>query len=179
MLNETLSVIFKHRALIEIRGRWAHRGQTLLISVVLQVCHKFHGAHSVWKSHKLSHLTFSISTFFTNFGPIKIVLYGNTVWQQVSDFQKVAKIDHFRHSFVHSKCKRSSLRSQFWMRLFCDFQTLWEHTQWIVLEAQSSKQSFGGHGVDNKVEWIISSNGKLTLRVIRFRKLATEVKLTI
>ena len=39
-------------------------------------------------------------------------------------FTKVAKIDHFWHfwwTFVHSKCKRSSLRSQCWMRLFLWF----------------------------------------------------------
>ena len=49
---------------------------------------------------------------------------GNTVWPQASGFQKLAKMDHFRHfwlTFVHSKCKRSSLRSQCWMRLFLWF----------------------------------------------------------
>ena len=43
-------------------------------------------------------------------------LSGNTVLPQASTFQ-----DHFCHfllTFVHSKCKRSSLRSQYWMRLF-------------------------------------------------------------
>ena len=41
-----------------------------------------------------------------------------------SGFQKLAKMDHFWHfwlTFVHSKCKRSSLRSQCWMPLFLWF----------------------------------------------------------
>ena len=40
-------------------------------------------------------------------------------------FQKIAKLTIFgifNELFVHSKCKRSSLRSQCWMWLFCDFQ---------------------------------------------------------
>ena len=65
--------------------------------------------------------------FSTIFCPIKSDLSSNTVWPQVSGFQKLAKIDHFWHfwwTFVHSKCKRSSLRSQFWMRLFLYFSIL-------------------------------------------------------
>ena len=58
-----------------------------------------------------------ILAFSTNFCPIKTDLSGNTVWQQALGFQKLAKMDHF----VHSKCKRSSLRSQCWMRLFLWF----------------------------------------------------------
>ena len=49
---------------------------------------------------------------------------GNTVWPQALGFQKLAKSDHFWHfwlTFVHSKCNRSSLRSQCWMRLFLWF----------------------------------------------------------
>ena len=41
-------------------------------------------------------------------------------------FQKITKIDHFWQfwwTFLHSNCKRSSLRSQFWMRLFMWFST--------------------------------------------------------
>ena len=62
--------------------------------------------------------------FFTNFCPIKIDLSGNTVWPQASGFQKLAKMNHFWHfwwTFVHSKCKGSSLRSPCWMRLFLWF----------------------------------------------------------
>ena len=36
--------------------------------------------HSVGKSHKMSHLSFSILSLSTNFCPIKIDLSGNTVW---------------------------------------------------------------------------------------------------
>ena len=40
---------------------------------------------------------FLILAFSTNFCPIKIDLYGNTVWPQASGFQKLAKMDHFWH----------------------------------------------------------------------------------
>ena len=65
-----------------------------------------------------------ILAFSTNFCPIKVDLSGNTVWPQASVFQNLAKMDHFWHfqwTFVHSKCKRSSLLSQCWMRLFLWF----------------------------------------------------------
>ena len=80
--------------------------------------------HSVWKSPKMSHLNCSILAFSTIFWPIKTDLSGNTVWPQASGFQKLAKMDNFWHfqlTFVHSKCKRSSLRSQCWKRLFLWF----------------------------------------------------------
>ena len=79
---------------------------------------KFQLLHIVKKLLKMSHLNFDI---FRQFFPIKTDLSGNTVWPQASGFQKLAKMDHFWHfelTFVHSKCKRSSLRSQCWMRLF-------------------------------------------------------------
>ena len=69
----------------------------------------------------MSHLNFSILAFSINFCPIKSGLSGNTVWKVASVSQKLVKLDHFCHFwwiFVHSKCKRSSLRSQCWMRLF-------------------------------------------------------------
>ena len=53
---------------------------------------------------------------FWHFPPIfcliKIDLSGSTVLQQVSAFPNLAKMDHFWHfwfTFVHSKCKHSSL----------------------------------------------------------------------
>ena len=62
--------------------------------------------------------------FSTSFCPIKTDLSGNTVWPQASGFQKLAKMDHFWHFYltlVHSKCNCSSLRLQFWTRLFLWF----------------------------------------------------------
>ena len=61
-----------------------------------------------------------------NFGicPIKSDLSGNTIWSQTANFQKLAKLDHFLAfliNFCPLKCKRSSLRSQNWMRLFLWF----------------------------------------------------------
>ena len=67
------------------------------------------------KKPNMSHLSFSILTFSTNFCPIKIELPGYTVRLQASGFQKIVKMDHFWHfswTFVPSKYKRSSLRSQ-------------------------------------------------------------------
>ena len=52
------------------------------------------------------------------------------VWPQPLGFQKLAKWDqiwHFQWTFVHSKCKRSSLRSQCWMRLFLRFSNTIRH----------------------------------------------------
>ena len=81
-----------------------------------------HVAHIVWKLLKMLHLKFSIFAFLIIFCPIKIDLSGNTVWPQASGRQKLATVANWL-TFVHSKCNRNSLRSQCWMRLFCDFQT--------------------------------------------------------
>ena len=51
--------------------------------------------HRVWKSPNMSHLSFSILAFSTNFCPTKIDLSGNTVWPQASRFQKHAKLTIF------------------------------------------------------------------------------------
>ena len=72
----------------------------------------------------MSHLNFWILALSTNFCSIKTDLSGNNVWPQASGFQKLAKLGHFwffKLIFVHSKYKRSSLRSQCWMRLFLWF----------------------------------------------------------
>ena len=72
----------------------------------------------------MSHLNFWILPFSTNFCRIKTDLSGNTVWPQASAFQKLAKMDQFWHfwlTFVESKCTRSSLSSQCWMRLILWF----------------------------------------------------------
>ena len=53
--------------------------------------------HCVWKSSKMSHLNFWSMVFSTNFCQIKIDLSGNTVWLQVSGFQKFAKLTNFWH----------------------------------------------------------------------------------
>ena len=83
----------------------------------------------------MSHLNFWILAFSTNSCPIKTDLSGNTVWPEASGFQKLTKMDHFWHflwTFVHSKCKRSSLRSQSCMRLFLWFSA-WFFTHCAIL----------------------------------------------
>ena len=75
----------------------------------------------------MSPLNFIILAFCTNFCPIKTDLSGNTVWPQASGFQKLAKMEHFWHfslTFVHSKCKQSSLCSHCYMRLFLSFSNI-------------------------------------------------------
>ena len=55
----------------------------------------------------------------------------------------LAKIDHFWHfwwTFVHSKCKRSSLRSQCWMRLFWRFSNTVK-VNWPSKQALSFKEN--------------------------------------
>ena len=61
----------------------------------------------VKNSSKLFHLKFLILAFSYNFCLIKSDLSRNTAWLE----------------YVHTKCKRSSLRLQSWMRLFCNFHT--------------------------------------------------------
>ena len=63
----------------------------------------------------MSHLNFWILAFSTKFCPIKIDLSGSTVCPQALVFQKLKKMNFC------PKCKRSSLRSQCWMRLFLWF----------------------------------------------------------
>ena len=48
--------------------------------------------HNVWKSPKLSQFSFSTMAFSNNFCPIESDLSGNTVWQQASGFQHIAKL---------------------------------------------------------------------------------------
>jgi len=86
----------------------------------------FSNIHIVWKLLKMSHLNFWNLAFSTNFCPIKTDLSGNTFWPQALVFPKLAKMDHFWYfwlTFVHSKYKHSSLRSQCWMRLLLIFIT--------------------------------------------------------
>ena len=64
----------------------------------------------------------------------KFFTFRHSGWksQKKSHFQKITKFDHFWHfssTFVHSKCKCSSLRSQCWMRLFLWFSTTVCHCQ--------------------------------------------------
>ena len=62
--------------------------------IFLSPCTRF---STIQDGHKMSHLNFWIVAFSTNFCPIKTDLSGNTVWPQASVFQKLAKMDHFRH----------------------------------------------------------------------------------
>ena len=68
-------------------------------------------------------------------------------------FQKITKIDHFWQfwwTFLHSKCKRSSLRSQFWMRLFMWFSTtvpeFWSRKWWLTLGPKLGKGFLSNSG---------------------------------
>ena len=71
-----------------------------------------------------------ILAFSANFCPIKTDQSGSTVWPQASDFQKLAQMENFWHffTFVHSKCKHRSLRSQYCVRLLLHLkkESIWE-----------------------------------------------------
>ena len=51
----------------------------------------------LWKLLKMLQFNFWVLAFSTNFCPAKTYLSGNPVWLQASGFQKLAKMDHFRH----------------------------------------------------------------------------------
>ena len=79
----------------------------------------------------MSHLYFLILTFSTNFCPIKTALSGNTVWLQVSGFQKLTKMDHYWHfslTFIHSKFERNFARNFEW-----DFFLIFSNTMVIQM----------------------------------------------
>ena len=80
--------------------------------------------HIVWKSPKMSHLSCSILAFSIIFCPNKMTCLVTLFDRKFQVFKKLVILAiflHFQWTFVHSKCKRSSLRSQFWMRLFLWF----------------------------------------------------------
>ena len=80
-----------------------------------------------------------ILAFSTNCCLIKSDMSGNAVWPQAAYFQNFAKMDncwHFLLTFLHSKCRHSSLRSQCWMRLF-----LWFSNTVGLLELIISKRA--------------------------------------
>ena len=123
--------------------------------------------HSVWKSPTMSHLNFLILAFSTNFCPIKTDLPGNAVWPQTLGFQKLAKLDHFWHfelTFVHSKGKRSSLRSQCWRRLF-----LWFTNTVPLLSFRYTRF------VANQTETVISYRDNLTVDTIEKQSLFSKL----
>ena len=63
--------------------------------------------------------------------------FSNTVWSQASVFHKPFLVSLV--TFLHSKCKCSSLRSQCWMRLFGDFKTFFfaEHRKMVTLTKET------------------------------------------
>ena len=98
----------------------------------------------------MSHFNFWNLAFPPVFCPIKIDLSGNTVWPQTSGFQKLAKTDHFwKLTFVHPKCKRSSLRSQCWMRLF-----LWFSNTVCMYVVKRREKSWGTGKQSKATTWL-------------------------
>ena len=82
----------------------------------------------------------------------KIAFGFSTQWLKIIQnvaFQKVAKMDHYWHfylTFVHSKCKCSSLRSQCWMRLFGQFSnTVFESSSWYSGKCIILNDDYQGH----------------------------------
>ena len=62
---------------------------------------------------------------FRHFPLLKVTCLVTLFVCKLQDFDKMDNFWHFKLTFVHSKCKCSSLRSPSWMRFFYDFQTQW------------------------------------------------------
>ena len=87
-------------------------------------------------------MTQNVELEFFNFG-IFINFYFIEIWPvwyhcltTIISLSKLAKIDQFWHfllTLYHSKYKRSSLRSQFWMRLFLWFSNTWDGGKIFIL----------------------------------------------
>ena len=80
-----------------------------------------------------------ILAFYTNFCPIQTNMSGNTVWQQASGFQKLAKMDHFWHFLMNFLSTQNvnvarSARNVEW-DFFCDFQTPWSCRQAVAIKS--------------------------------------------
>ena len=85
----------------------------------------------------MSHLNSSILAFFTNFCfTFKIDLSGNTVWQRVSDYQKIAKFETIFGLFNELLSTQNFNVARFARNVewdfFCDFQTLC-HSKFLEL----------------------------------------------
>ena len=113
--------------------------------------------HIVWKLLKMSHLNIE----FWNFPPIFVLLkvtYLATLFDsKIQVFQKL--FWHFKWIFGHSKCKRSSLRSQCWMRLFLWFSNTVDFSlhEWIYFRQFSLLKIalfFYESSAKEKNEWI-------------------------
>ena len=77
----------------------------------------------VWKWLKMSHLILAFSTIFCTIKVICLVPLFDRKLQVLKNSPKLTNFWHFWWTFVHSKCKRSSLDTQFWIwDFFCDFQ---------------------------------------------------------
>ena len=86
--------------------------------------------HIVWKLLKMSHLNFWILAFSTNFCPSKTYLSGTTVSRQASSFQKLAKMNHFRHfwlTFVTQNVNVARFARNVEWDFLCNFQTQCQH----------------------------------------------------
>ena len=101
-----------------------------ILSTPVQVSFRKPIWHSVWKLLKMSHFSFSILTFSTNFCNIKNDLSGNNVWPQVSsrNWRFLASCMNFCPLKIRSQC---NVKWDF----FCDFQTLCAsmHVKWDFL----------------------------------------------
>ena len=78
---------------------------------------KVHSKCQKWSIWRV--LAILILAFFTNFCPIKSNSSGNTVRQVASDFQKLAKIDHYTQNVNLARFARNVE-----LDFFFDFQTL-------------------------------------------------------
>ena len=120
----------------------------------------------------MSHLNFWILATSTNFCLIKTDLSGNTVWLQALEFKNSPKWTIFG-IFVHSKCIRSSLRSQCPMRLFLWFSN-------TVARVHNPITSRGlQHITKNRWLWTYLSLLGSSIRTIIFRVFLDMLKVSL
>ena len=80
--------------------------------------------HNMWKLIKMSHFNFWILAFSINSCLFKVTCLVTLFDHKLQVFNNSSKwtiLRCFWLIFVHSKCKRISLRSQYWIRLFLWF----------------------------------------------------------
>ena len=102
--------------------------------------------HSVWKLLKMSYLNFRILAFSSNFCRFKTDMSGDR-WNCLTASFRFSKTRQngpfvaFLINFCPLKCKRSSLRSQCWMRLFLWFSNTVIRIL-LFLKPQNSQDDF-------------------------------------
>ena len=154
--------------------------------------------HIVWKLLKMSHISFGILAFFANFWPNKTDMFGYTVWQQGSGFQKTRRNSpYFAFSrkfcsilkltclvilFNRNNRKFLTILMNFWPLKLSHFNfLLWHFPSIIVLLKLTCLVTLFNsklHIVNNSSKWTSFWNyfGLLSTKNVNVARLARNVK---